>query len=265
MAQRRNLSIGITINLDNYENLRLEVGGEVCGDQDAEELIAYLDSILSRLGRGTPETAERVDAYRRRVLSSPEKSIPGIPAAMAEIPGGNESAPAEMTKPQPSPQETPVRPSIITPALDSGQTLTVPLKESEDITPPSVSSVSVRETTSPSVEKKVQPAAKKEPPLSSIPSVVKKGTFPAVRKEASPSAKNETSVPVASTMKKETSSPVATGRGTKSVEPTPGGHDMPKQEMFSCERCGEPITPVQRKLSRMFQNKDLCKKCLQQP
>ena len=79
---KRNFSIGITINLDNYENLRLDVGGEIENEQDAEELIGFLDRILSRLGRGTKETAQRVDSYRSRVFAlqkaegAPEQQAP---------------------------------------------------------------------------------------------------------------------------------------------------------------------------------------------
>lgn len=82
MAPKKKLSIGITINLENYENLRLEVDGEVTGAGDAEELIAYLDGVLAQLGRTDEKTAERIDSYRRRVLAQPET----IPAAVeAEV------------------------------------------------------------------------------------------------------------------------------------------------------------------------------------
>ena len=68
MSGKREVTIGITINLQNYENLRLEVEGDVETHEDVDELITFLDGVLARLGRGDPATAERVDAYRRRVL-----------------------------------------------------------------------------------------------------------------------------------------------------------------------------------------------------
>lgn len=77
MAPKKKLSIGITINLENYENLRLEVDGEVTDAVDADGLIAYLDGVLARLGRTDEKTAERIDSYRRRILAPPET----IPAA----------------------------------------------------------------------------------------------------------------------------------------------------------------------------------------
>jgi hypothetical protein len=68
---RKILTIGITINLENYENLRLEVQGEVVDDRSSEEIISFLDGMLTRLGHGDEATAERVEAYRRRVLTMP--------------------------------------------------------------------------------------------------------------------------------------------------------------------------------------------------
>ena len=73
MTSGKKLSIGITINLGNYENLRLQVDGEVTETGDADELITYLDSVLSRIGRGDAATAERIESYRHRVLIRPEK------------------------------------------------------------------------------------------------------------------------------------------------------------------------------------------------
>lgn len=71
MSSKKKLSIGITINLENYENLRLQVDGEVGDVDDADELVAYLDSILNHFGRNDPATAKRVDSYRSRVLRKP--------------------------------------------------------------------------------------------------------------------------------------------------------------------------------------------------
>lgn len=68
MGTRKNLTVGVTVNLEHYENLRLEVSGEVERDEDARDLIDYLDRILGTLGRGNPETAKRVDSYRERVF-----------------------------------------------------------------------------------------------------------------------------------------------------------------------------------------------------
>lgn len=75
MSGKRKLSIGITVNLENYENLKVEVEGEAAGVREAEELVEYLDTVLSRFGRNDPETKKRIDSYRRRVLESREEHI----------------------------------------------------------------------------------------------------------------------------------------------------------------------------------------------
>jgi hypothetical protein len=77
MGTRKNLTVGVTVNLEHYENLRLEVSGEVEGDEDASDLIDYLDRILGTLGRGNPETAKRVDSYRERVFFRHPAETPG--------------------------------------------------------------------------------------------------------------------------------------------------------------------------------------------
>jgi hypothetical protein len=68
MDVRKNLTIGVTVNLEHYENLRLEVNGEVGSAREADDLIRFLDEILGKFGRADPGTTERVDSYRRRVL-----------------------------------------------------------------------------------------------------------------------------------------------------------------------------------------------------
>ncbi len=98
MPGKKEVTIGITINLDNYENLRLDVEGDVETREDVDDLITFLDEMLARFGRADPATAERVDAYRRRVLK----------ARSAELQ-------APVTRPVPEAQ--PVAASVAGPAL----------------------------------------------------------------------------------------------------------------------------------------------------
>jgi hypothetical protein len=79
MPAKKTLTLGITVNLDNYENLRLEVSGEVGSQEEADELAGFLDATLARLGRGDEATAERVDAYRRRVFQMKPAEAPMQP------------------------------------------------------------------------------------------------------------------------------------------------------------------------------------------
>jgi hypothetical protein len=67
-AGRKCLTIDITVNLGRYENLRLEVEGEIASGSDAGDLVAFLDETLARLGRGDAETAQRIDSCHRRIF-----------------------------------------------------------------------------------------------------------------------------------------------------------------------------------------------------
>ncbi|NYT06212.1 MAG: hypothetical protein GKC04_07600 [Methanomicrobiales archaeon] len=102
MAEKKHLTIGITVNLEHYENLRLDVEGDVGTQEDVDALVACLDEILGRFGRNDPETAERVDAYRRRVLG--RTAAPAAPPA----PAGAAQPPVQPPEPAPPVAEHPV-------------------------------------------------------------------------------------------------------------------------------------------------------------
>ncbi|KLK89294.1 hypothetical protein SZ63_02375 [Methanoculleus sediminis] len=112
MSSKKEVTIGITINLENYENLRLEVEGDVETQEDADDLITFLDGILARLGRGDQATAERVDAYRRRVLAA----RPAVPAAPAPEKKAAEPA-APVTEPAPPEEKACPSPEVIAAAI----------------------------------------------------------------------------------------------------------------------------------------------------
>ncbi|HIJ07193.1 MAG: hypothetical protein XE11_0618 [Methanomicrobiales archaeon 53_19] len=92
MGTRRQMTIGITINLDNYENIRFDLAGEVESDEDATELIAFLDGVLSGIGRDDEVTRERIDHYRSRVFGSylrdePSTEEPAVGIGSCPVPG----------------------------------------------------------------------------------------------------------------------------------------------------------------------------------
>ncbi|MBT8507031.1 hypothetical protein AZH53_01125 [Methanomicrobiaceae archaeon CYW5] len=92
MPAPKKLTIGVSVNLQRYENLRLTVEGEVETEEDAEDLALYLDHVLARFGRNDPETASQIDRYRERVM--PVTASPGgeaqeaAPVAPSETPVG---------------------------------------------------------------------------------------------------------------------------------------------------------------------------------
>ncbi len=128
MGQRKNLTIGVTINLDNYENLRLEVDGEVCTDRDAEDLVVFLDGMIARLGRGDPATAERLDAYRRRVFDLPA-SVSDAPAP-AQAPLA--APPAQGETPLSETVEPPESPPVIPGVVEGGPAVAAPAPAAEE-------------------------------------------------------------------------------------------------------------------------------------
>ncbi len=262
MEQRRNLSVGITVNLENYENLRMEVSGEVSTENDADELIAYLDTILSRMGRGTPETAERVDSFRKRVLDRP-----AIPASseeaedIAALPGGIPGQPPSALAPVPSPVAPGGTVHTLSPTAHPAQPGKQPATGQE------ISSAGGHQESAASFrapeEPRTSPSVKASVPRRDTSPATSHGSWVPAEKHAEVSLPKEREV-ISPAPVVASSAPTAPPKSILPPHSPAESKDTLKGEGFICERCGEPITPVQRKLSRMFQNKDLCKKCLQQ-
>ncbi|WAI00611.1 hypothetical protein [Methanogenium organophilum] len=68
MTPGKRLTIGVTVNLERYENLRVAVEGDVETIEDAENLARYLDNVLAGFGKNDPETEKQISNYRFRVL-----------------------------------------------------------------------------------------------------------------------------------------------------------------------------------------------------
>jgi len=112
MNCQKTLTIGVTVNLEHYENLRLEVSGDVNSPEDAENLSRFLDTILGCFGRNDPATAERVNSYRRRVFPGSAGDVPGVSGSL-EIPPQ-----PTLKSPEQRPETGPVAPEI---SLDSAE------------------------------------------------------------------------------------------------------------------------------------------------
>jgi hypothetical protein len=133
MDARKNLTIGVTVNLEHYENLRLEVSGEVESPADAEELAGFLDDILGRFGRGDPATTGHVDSYRKRVFPArqPAPAVPGESGGVAGTPPEDTGGRLSLTEENPEAGPD-VRPVSVTPTApaqnaDAAGTLTCEL------------------------------------------------------------------------------------------------------------------------------------------
>ncbi|MCQ2356281.1 MAG: hypothetical protein MJ014_04605 [Methanocorpusculum sp.] len=83
MSERRTLTIGVAINVGNYESLRLEVSDCVQTEEEAAELAAYLNRVLDGYAQNDATTRASIDKYRTRVL---EKHVPEAPASPSPDP-----------------------------------------------------------------------------------------------------------------------------------------------------------------------------------
>jgi hypothetical protein len=106
MSGQKTLIIGVTVNLEHYENLRLEVRGDVDSPEDAENLSRFLDTILGSFGKNDPATAERVNSYRRRVFPGSAGAVEGVSGSL-EI-----ASPPPRDSPEQRPLTGPVAPEI---------------------------------------------------------------------------------------------------------------------------------------------------------
>jgi hypothetical protein len=227
---RKIATIGITINLENYENLRLEVQGEVGADGDTEELISFLDGMLARLGHGDQVTAERVEAYRRRVLASPGSAIiAAVPDWQVEGTGAPASRPAA---------------AVIKAERAPGAHEPAP-PEAPQGAPP------FEEAPAPPVTVRVSPGGGAAKPAARAPARAEEtasaAPAPEARKAQAPQAPKGVSKWTPREAPKEPAAP---------EKPPVAEGEVP------CEACGASITRNQEKLSRLLTGKSLCKRCM---
>ena len=171
MVDKRTVTIGVTINLGNYESLRVEVSDIAENVTAVRDLADFLGKTLDEFGTQDAATRAAVEKYKERVLEryAQEKEEEAGYFPMEEIP------------------------------------LTHPVEEyeAEEEIP-----MQVLEDTRISMTAEIEPEIEAAPP------------------ESTPTA-----------------SPVQEGE-------------------FVCEKCGVPISKVQRDVSNLFMGKTLCKKCM---
>ena len=275
MPSRKNVTIGITINLDNYENLRLEVSGEADDAGGMEDLIAFLDTLLLRLGRGDAVTAERVESYRRRVLQRPVlpsgaaaarakpalQPVPRPPSTPAASPP-HARAPAGLTAP-PRPAEPAPAPVRERPSRTAVLGVDLPPSPLDEIVAASDAAaatrrqgeVAARALTMEDVvqleEEAEKEAAAQAPPAPGARRAQEPGAVPRGREAAARG--------------KKPAAPPVPGAGTGTVPPPeavlPREPEVPAGDVL-CQECGEPVGKSQQKLSQLFMGKVLCRKCM---
>ena len=282
MSRKKEVTIGITINLENYENLRLEVQGDAETHEDVDDLVSFLDGMLSRFGRGDPATAERVDAYRRRVLAlrptKPEAQAPRVEtvASMTPVPAGPGSVQQNIEGTSPAPHAIE---AAVPPAPKQSEPVSKPIAgtpKQPEPTPVSKPIAGTPKQPEPTPEPEPIAGAPKQPEPTSEPEPIA-GTqeqpeptpepepIAGTQEQPEPTPEPE---PIAGAPKQPEPTPVSKpiAGAPKQPEPGPAGAKPPAAgEGEVCETCGAEVTKSQAKLSNLFMNKTLCKKCMEQP
>jgi hypothetical protein len=274
MRSRKTLVIGVTVNLEHYENLRLEVSGEAESVQDADDLIGYLDGVLGRLGREDPATAERIDSYRRRVLvRAGRETVPAtasgchdgvcpLPAdLLSEVVGPAPSVPSSQRRTTPVPATAPVSPSSPEGGASGNPPQGYPAPPGKTINSTADSPENAQAVHDPSGAEALpgtpQPASGrtsgkpgKEPSLAGVPASL-----------SSKPASSPVTVPVShggerGSMPEKEPDLVPDTQKTDEKVPLPPG---------VCDLCSAPITEAERKTSQLFTSKNLCRTCMKKP
>ena len=72
MADKRTLTVSVTINLGNYENLKLEVTDTAETLEEADNLRRFLVDVLDRYGNNNATAKSLIDKYKERILAGKE-------------------------------------------------------------------------------------------------------------------------------------------------------------------------------------------------
>ena len=249
MSERRTLTIGVAINLGNYESLRLEVSDCVQTEGEAAELAAYLNRVLDGYGQNDAATRASIDKYRARVLEKHEAEISTAPAAdpldelfgpvpasegmeKKEEAGISEPAPVILVSVPvlPDPEPAPAVP-VSKPVL--------PDPEPAPVVPASVPVLPDPEPA---------PAVPVSKPV--LPDPEPAPVVP-VSKPVLPDPEPAPAVPVSDP------EPVPVKIAEASPEKT-----MEDPVTYTCEKCGASVSKVQRDVSNLFMGKTLCKACM---
>ena len=77
MTDKRTVTVSVTINLGNYENLRLEVSDTAETKEDADALRHYLASILDGYGNNNAAARTAIEKYKEHILADgADESVP---------------------------------------------------------------------------------------------------------------------------------------------------------------------------------------------
>lgn len=237
MSERRTLTIGVAINVGNYESLRLEVSDCVQTEEEAAELAAYLNRVLDGYAQNDATTRAAIDRYRSRVLEKyvPEEE-PSSSDTLDEIYGTAPVSEDISFSTGPEPSEPVSAPEVLTPVVSEPGPVVVVDTPS---VPAPVSAVDVPSVSDP-VPSEQEPVAAADTPSVPEPVSFESEPVPAVETPSVPDPTPSESEPTAAAQAPKTSEPVT----------------------YTCEKCGAVVSKVQRDVSNLFMGKTLCKACM---
>lgn len=236
MSERRTLTIGVAINVGNYESLRLEVSDCVQTEEEAAELAAYLNRVLDGYAQNDATTRAAIDRYRSRVLEKyvPEEE-PSSSDTLDEI-YGTAQVSEDISFSDPEPSEPVSAPEVLTPVVsEPGPVVVV----DTPAVPAPVSAVDVPSISDP-VPSEPEPVVAADTPSVPDPVSFEPDPVPAVETPSAPDPTPSESEPAAAVQAPKTSEPVT----------------------YTCEKCGAVVSKVQRDVSNLFMGKTLCKACM---
>jgi len=117
MTENRRLSVSVTINLGNEENLKLEVTDIAETLEDASQLRKFLADVLDGYGKNNTATRSVIESYKERLLlenTSPVEPIEEMPFIPDDIEADDEPAfePLPDITPAPAVASAPEAPTI---------------------------------------------------------------------------------------------------------------------------------------------------------
>lgn len=200
MTDKRSVTIGVTINLGNYESLRLEVSDTAETKSDADKLRSFLSDVLDGFGNNNATAKSAIEKYKEKILAD----------------GNFEKSDEPMSEINPE----------FTFDLPSAE----PVKDSETVYQNDFEK-EIAKTRPPLLDEilKTEPEPEKEPIKEETPLFTEVDTAPAPEPEPP-----KVSVPIS----------------------------KPSEGEYTCEKCGEKISKVQRDVSNLFMGKSLCKNCM---
>ena len=251
MSERRTLTIGVAINVGNYESLRLEVSDCVQTEEEAAELAAYLNRVLDGYAQNDATTRASIDKYRTRVL---EKHVPETPASPSPDPLDELFGPVPDTDGvvKREEQKTPVPVTV-------AETLKVP--EPVIVQPEPVKPEETPKVPEP-VSAEPEPVIAEETPKVSEP--VSAEPEP-VKPEETPKVPEPVIVqpePVKAEETPKVPEPVIVQPEPVNTEEKPAPAAAAEPVTYTCEKCGAVVSKVQRDVSNLFMGKTLCKTCM---